>query len=287
MKSRVPVTAAAALAWWVGLATAHAQQPVTPPEGVRVAMLEACQAAVAEDVASDARSSGFRGFDAEARLADQVAFTQKKNTLTMTGPGEFRYGVDYLWQPMTFSCEWDTSKERFKKGGYKRDRRADIAALPPEKARAVSECKREIRRQVEDEARRRDYYSPTIDIEPGVAFEETSDGLRLTGVLDYKLHHVQESASEFDYMCEWNVASGRLRRADLRPKGFWRVERGRVTCESRKQRRETCPAPIGGRVRVYSQHSDARCELGRNWSYTSREIAVWDGCRATFEFDMR
>jgi hypothetical protein len=303
MEARAHVNATATLALCLFLAGVHgsaaaprteagagdvaAQQQVSPPDGQRAAMLDACQEAVAEDTASDARSLGFRGVDAEARLGEEVTFTQKKDTLTMTGPGEFRYGVDYLWQPMTFTCEWNTSKNRFKKGKYKKDKAANIVALPPVKARAVSECKDEIRDQVEHEASRREYYSPSITVEPGVIFEELSDGLQLAGRLEYKLDHVQESPSRLEYLCEWDVAGERLTRADIRSRDTWQVERGRVTCESRNQRRETCSAPIGGRVRVYTRRSDAPCELGRSWSYSSRAIAVWDGCRATFEFDMR
>jgi hypothetical protein len=303
METQVQLRAAGAVAFCVFLAGAHvppaspetgcdpelvaAQQQVSPPEAQRAAVLGACRAAVAEDVVSDARSLAFRGVDAEARLGEEVTFTQKKDTLTMTGPGEFRYGIDYLWQPMTFTCEWDTSKNRFKKGKYKKDKAADIVALPPVKARAVSECKDEIRDQVEHEASRRGYYNPSITVEPGVIFEELSEGLQLTGRLEYELDHVQESATRLEYLCEWDVAGERLNRADLRRVGIWQAERGRITCESRDQRRETCPAPIGGRVRVYTHRSHAPCELGRSWSYTSREITVWNGCRATFEFDMR
>ena len=303
METRVRAAAAAAFVLCLVLAAAHApaaapgtepeddpatvQQPVSPPAEQRASMLDACREAVAEDVVSDARSLGFRGVDAGARLGEPVAFTQKKDTLTMTGPGGFRYGVDYLWQPMTFTCEWDTSKNRFKKGKYKKDKTADIAALPPVKARAVSECKDEIREQVDHEASRRGYYSPSITVEPGVIFEELSDGLQLSGRLEYKLDHVQESPTRLQYLCQWDVEGERLHRANLGPRSTWEAERGRVTCESRNQRRETCSAPIRGRVRVYTRRSDAPCELGRSWSYTSSEIVVWDGCRATFEFDMR
>ena len=188
---------------------------------------------------------------------------------------------------MTFACEWDTSKNRFKKGKYKKEKTADIAALPPVKARAVSECKDEIREQVDHEASRRGYYSPSITVEPGVIFAERSDGLQLSGRLEYKLDHVQESPTRLQYQCQWDVEGERLHRANLGPRSTWEAERGRVTCESRNQRRETCSAPIRGRVRVYTRRSDAPCELDRSWSYTSSEIVVWDGCRATFEFDMR
>jgi hypothetical protein len=282
---RILVVVACAAA--VGSLAGQGVPQVDLPAGQREAILEACRSEVAEDVVSDARSQGFGGYGADASLTETPSLSQKKEVVLIEGAGEFRYGAEYLWQPMTFTCEWDTRKGRIKKGSYRKAKGADITALPPERARAADACRNDIRRQVEDEARRRGYYSPSITLRPGIAFDDDREVWRLTGELSYELASVQDRATEAEFMCDWDGERGRLQRADLRLRSPWEREIGRVTCESRNLRRNTCQAPIAGRVRVYNRHSDAPCDLDRTWSYTSREIVVWEGCRATFEFEMR
>lgn len=61
----------------------------------------------------------------------------------------------------------------------------------------------------------------------------------------------------------------------------------RVTCQSRNNREDFCPANIGGGVRVARQLSDVECREGRNWSWNRQGVRVWGGCRADFQFRPR
>ena len=60
--------------------------------------------------------------------------------------------------------------------------------------------------------------------------------------------------------------------------------RARVTCQSKNDREQFCPAGIGGDVRVIRNISDTRCVEGRNWRWTRDGVRVWSGCRAEFEY---
>ncbi|PSB02316.1 DUF3011 domain-containing protein [Merismopedia glauca] len=53
-----------------------------------------------------------------------------------------------------------------------------------------------------------------------------------------------------------------------------------ITCQSRRNQRETCPVATNGRVRLVRQLSRATC--ARNWGYTRNIIWVRNGCRAEF-----
>lgn len=61
----------------------------------------------------------------------------------------------------------------------------------------------------------------------------------------------------------------------------------RVTCQSRNNREDFCPANIGGDVRVARQLSDTECREGRNYSWNRQGVRVWGGCRAEFEYRPR
>lgn len=56
----------------------------------------------------------------------------------------------------------------------------------------------------------------------------------------------------------------------------------RFVCESRDGRQNYCAINGGGRVRVYRQLSDSRCDEGRTWGQDRRGVWVSDGCRAEF-----
>jgi len=60
-----------------------------------------------------------------------------------------------------------------------------------------------------------------------------------------------------------------------------------VTCQSKKDREQFCPAPIGGDVRLYRQLSDEPCRQGRNWWWNKDGVRVMDGCRAEFRYRPR
>ena len=267
---------------------AGAGQGAALPAAVRDVVLESCRREVLEDVANDARSKGF-GLAAEVVLDESsLVFAQeKRDRLKADGRGQFRYGPDYLLQPMTFSCEWDLAKEKLRKAGYKIPKGADTTALPPEKAVAVEACRRAVRSELQDMARRREYYSASIDLSEGLGFDGGERGLTLSGVVTFKLDSAQDQASEHEFHCVWDYERGSVVDLQTRPVDEWRRETGSVRCESRNFDRKSCTAPLGGRVRVRSTHSDTACVEGRNWSRSSREVVVWDGCRATFEFDMR
>jgi Protein of unknown function (DUF3011) len=67
--------------------------------------------------------------------------------------------------------------------------------------------------------------------------------------------------------------------------GNFRVER--VTCQSRNNREDFCPANIDSNVRVARQLSDVDCREGRNYSWNRQGVRVWGGCRAEFEYRPR
>lgn len=56
----------------------------------------------------------------------------------------------------------------------------------------------------------------------------------------------------------------------------------RFVCESRNGRQNYCAVNGGGRVRVYRQISDSRCDEGRTWGQDRRGVWVSQGCRAEF-----
>lgn len=296
---RLEVVAACRHRSWLAVATllvavacvgnsVHARQRLELPPEVRAAMLRDCMLEVAHDVRSDGRDKGFGDGGEATLLEEEAVFLQgRKDRITIDGPGQFRFGPDYLPQPMTFSCEWDSGRKTLRKGGYKAAREADTTALPPQKATAVGACRREVREEMERMARSRSYYSPTLTMRPGVRFEQREGGLALHGGATYKLDSSQARQREVEYRCEWNAEDGRLGRIEARPEDPWRRDEGVVTCESRNMASRTCSAPIGGWVRVDSNLSDTRCAQGVNWSHSSREIRVWDGCRARFTFEMR
>jgi hypothetical protein len=265
-----------------------AQQPYYPGPELRSAILEACRAGVLRDVQNDARSlvSG-AGADVTLDEASATFVQDGKDRVRIEGRGEFRYGLEYLPQPMTFSCEWEISRERLRRGGYRRAKEADITALPPAMAEAAAACARAARADLTAMARRRLYISPSLTIRPGARFEETSGGFTLHGEGTYKLDRVQEGEMVAEYRCEWDAESRAVRRVRTEPRDRWQREIGTLTCESRNRARQSCRAPIRGAVRLRSNHSDTRCAHGTNWSWSTREIVVWDGCRATFEFEMR
>ena len=288
--SRTPVClfAATAIALMPAASPLQARQAFAPPDDVRAMMLEACQVDVARDVANHARDQGF-GFGANATLdADTVSFVQdRRDRIRFEGTGEFRYGAEYLPQPMTFSCEWDQKRNRLRRGSYRVAQGADTAALPPDLAAAAHACKRGVRSNLEEMARRRSYWSPTLVVRPGVRFGEAARGLLLTGEATYKLDTVQEKETVIGYRCVWDAEGASVLDLQTSRRDSWQRDLGTVTCESRNRARRTCSAPVRGSVRVRSNLSDTRCAQGVNWSWSSREIVVWDGCRATFEFEMR
>lgn len=55
-----------------------------------------------------------------------------------------------------------------------------------------------------------------------------------------------------------------------------------ITCESRDGRSQTCPAKVGGGVRIVRQLSQSPCVRGRSWGVSRGTIWVSDGCRAQF-----
>jgi len=60
-----------------------------------------------------------------------------------------------------------------------------------------------------------------------------------------------------------------------------------ISCESRNNRRQNCPADIRGTVRLAKQLSDRPCREGQSWGYNSQGIWVDRGCRAQFEISSR
>ncbi|MFN8057974.1 MAG: DUF3011 domain-containing protein [Vicinamibacterales bacterium] len=250
------------------------------------AMLHACELAVDEEVAEDGHREGF-GRGGGIRFEDGANFLPKKNNIEISGMGEFHYGREYLWEPMTFKCEWDTKKGRIKKGDYKKAKGATGEALPPPLERAVSDCRRAVHDEIEREARRREYSFPSIGLKSGIAFGEGRDGRRLDGLGHYKLDSVQKNDTDFEFSCEWDEERDRVRLRTIDRRSTLSGEIGEITCESRNNQKQTCKGPIGGRVRLVDQRSKTDCVQGTNWTYSSRAIEVWDGCRARFEFDMR
>lgn len=262
---------------------------VTQPGPDATPIVEACRDGLDRKVADDGDDSGYNGRGAAVRLdVDGQGSEVKKNTVKLTGTGQFKYGADYLWAAMSFSCEWDLEKQKLKKVSYKRAKGADPKALPPEKADAVSACRGEVRDQIEEEARDRRYYSESISFADGSRFDESREStLLVEGRGSFKLDSVQVDDTKFTFSCEWEPDRGRVADVRLDRNRGWRGEVGEVTCESRKMQRQSCSAPIGGRVRVKSKYSDSPCDLGQSWSWDSNGITVWEGCRARFEFDMR
>lgn len=59
-----------------------------------------------------------------------------------------------------------------------------------------------------------------------------------------------------------------------------------LTCESRGNRYQYCPAPVHhAYVRMTRRLSDAGCEFNRDWGYDRRGVWVDNGCRADFEIE--
>jgi hypothetical protein len=265
-----------------------ADQQVDPPSELRATILQACHRGVLQEAADLGRDQGFGAAAEVVLVEDEAVFLQeKKDRIKVEGRGEFRYGPDYLMGPMTFSCEWDATKNRVRKSVFQVVKGTDPAVLPPHKAVAVEACRRDVRKEFEQEARSRQYFSPTITLFPGVRFEEAARGVHLYGELEYELDPVQQETLRREWRCDWDPESGRTSFVQTRGKESWKHEVGRITCESRNMARKTCRGPIGGNLRVQSNKSDTRCSQGVNWSWSSDEIVVWDGCRAVFEFDMR
>jgi hypothetical protein len=252
-------------------------------------IVEACRDGLDRKVADDGDDRGYAGRGAAVDLdADGQGSELNKNTVKLSGTGRLKYGADYLWAPMSFSCEWDLAKQKLKKVSYKLAKGADPTALPAEKAKAVSACRGAARRDIEQEARRRRYYSSSITMEDGSRFDESREiEVRIEGRGSYKLDPVQQEATAFTFSCAWEEDRGRIADVRLDRRTSWQGEMGQITCESQKMQRRTCTAPIGGRVRLVSNYSDAPCSQGASWSHDSYGITVWDGCRARFEFEMR
>ncbi len=272
-----------------GGGAAFADQPTfTPAPTLRSAVLEACRRDVLQEVANDAREGGY-GAGAEVTFDEgSVAFVQaKKDRLEASGRGEFRMAADYLFQPMTFRCEWDLAKEKLRKGTYKVPKGADPAALAPEKAVAAESCRRAAEDELRRLARSREYYGPSVDIRRGLRFDAGERGMTLFGMAALKLDSVQDRPTEHEFRCVWDNEQGRVIDYGVQPVDPNQRETGSITCESRDLKRKTCRAPIGGYVRVRGNISDTRCWEGTNWTASAQEIVVWNGCRATFEFEMR
>lgn len=64
--------------------------------------------------------------------------------------------------------------------------------------------------------------------------------------------------------------------------GYGQGGGSRFVCESRDGRQNYCAVNGGGRVRVYRQISDSRCDEGRTWGQDRRGVWVSGGCRAEF-----
>lgn len=60
-----------------------------------------------------------------------------------------------------------------------------------------------------------------------------------------------------------------------------------VTCESRNNSRQTCPADTSGGVSVLRQLSSQGCWQGDTWGYDRNRIWVDRGCRAEFQVGAR
>ncbi len=76
-------------------------------------------------------------------------------------------------------------------------------------------------------------------------------------------------------------------RYDYRPSdsygGGWHGPIDHVTCESRDNRRNYCPANLRhASVDIDRQLSNTACRFGRNWGWDRNGIWVNDGCRAVF-----
>jgi hypothetical protein len=56
-----------------------------------------------------------------------------------------------------------------------------------------------------------------------------------------------------------------------------------IYCASDDGRRNVCPTDTRGGVQLVRQRSDAPCDFGRSWGYSSRGIWVDRGCRADFQ----
>lgn len=56
----------------------------------------------------------------------------------------------------------------------------------------------------------------------------------------------------------------------------------RVTCESYRDRQQTCQVNTAGGVAISRQLSSASCVRGQTWGYTRNAIWVRNGCRAEF-----
>ncbi|MCG2840249.1 DUF3011 domain-containing protein [Sandaracinobacter sp. RS1-74] len=59
---------------------------------------------------------------------------------------------------------------------------------------------------------------------------------------------------------------------------------GEITCRSRDNRQQTCPATTRNRVVMLQQYSSARCIEGSTWRYTQNSIIVRNGCQARFGY---
>lgn len=58
-----------------------------------------------------------------------------------------------------------------------------------------------------------------------------------------------------------------------------------ITCESKNNREQVCPADTDRGVRLVSQMSSQHCTQGETWGYDRQGVWVSGGCRARFEMD--
>jgi hypothetical protein len=261
-------------------------------------LIAVCAERITARMNDEARRMGANGSSARVEIAPaDVERFQRTGHVDLQGFGRGRYGPEYEWQRLVFSCRYDQKRQRATQSTHALETPSPVDALTAGNREALDACRLEIEDQVLIDAERRGSRRldrVTLDLPDLATFGTRGALIDVSGKGQFKLDDRHAQPTPLSFVCAYDAKNRRLVSASFEILGGSWSPSGEIAsgtmatlrCESRAMQRQECRTRIKGSVRIIRQLGGAACEQYTNWSWSPSGITVWDGCRAEFEYEM-
>lgn len=262
-------------------------------------LVNACRDRLEDRLNDEARRRGVERPSADVQIAPtDVTFRAAAGRVDLEGRGRARYGDEFDWQILIFTCRYDEKRQAATRSTHALETPLPELSLPTASLAALDACRLAVEDQVLDDALRRGYRRlerVTIEL-PELATIKTRGALvDVSGKGQFKLDVRHEQPTPLTFACVYDTAAWRVDSATFKvERGSWtpsgEIASGRtetLRCESTQARQAQCQASIRGNVRIVREFGPTKCEAYSNWIWSPSGITVWGGCRAEFEYEAR
>lgn len=285
---------------YVAVDAAGDDVPRLPVQLVKDARLVAqCRHRIEDRLDDEARRKGVERPSSDVQIAPaDVTFRPATGRVDLEGRGRARYGDEYEWQVLIFTCRYDEKRGEATRSTHALETPLPELSLPAASRDALDACRVAVEDEVLADARQRGYRSlrrVVVELPQLATIKTRGDLIDVSGKGQFKLDVSHQQPTPLSFACVYDAAAGRVASASFEvERGSWtpsgEIASGRtetLRCESRGATQQQCPAAIRGNVRIVREFGRPRCEAYTNWIWSASGITVWDGCRAEFEYEAR